>query len=366
MYPGKFLTTDGEATVGTSGWDARFANRFLTAAGRTAFLEKGLLGRPGAASDAASLALRPAGLALSVRGLSTDQIAHLRGVFDAYLAPSDTDSLRDEPTWILDCTTAAPGWFRTAAEAGAGEAFWDYFLDLDSRSDGVRAAGLDFFLHLHRPPNRRLVAALPADLSGGRLEQAMHNLLRVATAFAVADAGGLLLHSAALLGEGAQAGRDIDGSQVAVVCPGRSGAGKSTLSGRGQDIGWRILSDELNVLLFDDDQLYAEQVPFTGDLGRLERRPGRFPVAAVLPLARTGRDERPRLSPADFYARVMSEAVFANTDPWTATRLETTVERLTRWAAARDLLQALSFTPLGQLDALHDLASPAGAGVTAS
>lgn len=312
---------------------------------------------PDAGSLEAALPLRPAGLGMTMVGLEQAQTSELRKVLADLTADGSAPSRPEAPAWTIRCAAAPLSWFSSPAQASAGEEFWEYFLDLDAaREDStlpVRVAGLDFFALLHRAPVRRLEVWLPEDLAGGRLEQATHNLLRVATAFAVTDAGGLLLHSSAILaGEGPSA--------RAVVCPGRSGAGKSTLSALAQRLGWQILSDELNVVWIGTGELgtdlvTVEQVPFTGDLGRLHRRPGRFPVAGVLPLVRTGRDERPHLSPAQLYARVLAEAVFVNSDPQSAPRLERTVERLVRWAGDNDRSEALSFTPDGRLDALRPL-----------
>ena len=122
-------------------------------------------------------------------------------------------------------------------------------------------------LNLEAPDQAGLWLEKEAELtSRGILE----NFLRVVLAYRLAQSGGVLLHSAAVVKHG-----------DAHLFIGRSGAGKSTLSRLGLAAGLDVLSDDMNALVPEGGRYWAEKLPFAGDLGQTAAPKGRYLVAGI-------------------------------------------------------------------------------------
>jgi len=116
-------------------------------------------------------------------------------------------------------------------------------------------------------------------------ERAVENILRVATAWLAVARGGLLMHSASIVKDGA-----------AWLFFGQSGAGKSTLaalSDRGQ-----VISDDLTLILpGPGGHPHAVGTPFRGTYAGGPPLPGAWPVRAAFRLAKARGAERAEVTP---------------------------------------------------------------------
>jgi hypothetical protein len=214
---------------------------------------------------------------------------------------------------------------------------WEYWLDVDYRSESVRVAGLDFMGLLTWRPE------LEGDLwtsghNSARFVEAVENLFRILVAYRILEAGGILLHSAALA--------DSEGAHV---FPGRSGSGKSTLSHLALTEGWKVLSDDLNVVVPKDETFVVEQVPFAGELGRAVRSGRSFPLKAIYRVRKSDEDGLRRIRPAEALGTMLAASPNVNRDPYRSERAETL---LTKIAGAYPAYE-LSFSLDGGLRALR-------------
>jgi hypothetical protein len=105
---------------------------------------------------------------------------------------------------------------------------------------------------------------------GERGYQAFHNLLRASLAWRLPDRGGAMLHAAGLVVGGR-----------AFVLAGPEGSGKSTWVRHGEAAGARAISDDVVVVDRASGRLEALGTPFCST-HRIDYRPGRWPVAAIL------------------------------------------------------------------------------------
>ncbi len=116
-------------------------------------------------------------------------------------------------------------------------------------------------------------------------ERAVENILRVATAWLAAARGGLLMHRASIVRDGA-----------AWLFFGQSGAGKSTLAAlntKGQ-----VLSDDLTLILPGaDGRPRAIGTPFRGTYTGGPPRPGAWPVKAAFRLRKARGSESSEVLP---------------------------------------------------------------------
>ena len=143
---------------------------------------------------------------------------------------------------------------------------WELTLDLDREPLALRIAGLGVMARLEWRPG--LAGAVWTDAVGtGHLPGTIENVLRVAVAYRLADAGGALLHAAAV----------ADGGLGAAFL-GRSGAGKSTLARLCLAEGKTVLGDDLVAVAWRDGAPWLEPLPFGGDL----RLPAPLPPAVRL------------------------------------------------------------------------------------
>jgi hypothetical protein len=208
---------------------------------------------------------------------------------------------------------------------------WDYALDFDCQPAALRLAGLGLLGRLDWRP--ALAAALWTPVDGGELFPGVfENFFRVLVAYRLLDLGGVILHSAGVVKDGA-----------AFLFLGRSGAGKTTVSRLSLARGAEVLSDDLNALCPDAAAgCLVHKLPFTGDLGerRGVRRP--VPLAALLRLEQDTRDALLPLSRAETLACMLACAPFANVDPCRRERLEAAL--LALLAAAAPAAYALRFS----------------------
>lgn len=221
--------------------------------------------------------------------------------------------------------------------------------DLDHAADGVRIAGERFVARLDRLesgagsgawPLAGLWMAPPANEA--ELLGTIENLLRIVVAYRVAAEGGALLHSAGVL---------VDGR--AWIFPGRSGAGKSTLSRLSVAAGLELLSDELNALWRDGEQVVVERMPFAGELSQSAGRRERFPLAAIHTLRQGAAHRRSAVSKGALLAEVVAAAPFLNVDPLRSERLLGNLAAILEVAASGELTFALD---AGFWDLLRDAA----------
>lgn len=209
----------------------------------------------------------------------------------------------------------------------------EYRLDLEHAPARVLVAGFYFVGRIEWEP---LAATLwTSQYQEGPWLETCDNFLRVVAAYRLLKSGRVLLHSAALARDG-----------EVFLCPGRSGAGKSTLCRLAAAAGWRVVSDELNVLAGDT----VEQVPFTGDFerGEVPRLGPARPLAALCRLRQARRDRLDVLSPSQAFGNLLAAAPYVNRDPYRQERLGD----LLAAAAARHPAYTLSFTRDSRLGVL--------------
>jgi hypothetical protein len=173
-------------------------------------------------------------------------------------------------------------------------------------SCGIELTGINFEAQIGLGPN-------PADSSLGvalehEFQQAnvIENFLRVYTAHRALELGGVMLHSAGLVFD-----------DKAYVFSGRSNAGKTTLTRKAYEIGARILSDDINLVLPGKNGYQAHAVPFTGEFGRtLDHRGGKetYPVAGIVLLEQSDSLATETVSQSAAVARLLTGSPFVNTD----------------------------------------------------
>ena len=221
---------------------------------------------------------------------------------------------------------------------------WELTMDLDPAPTCVRWATRRSFGRLDWRPGIAAALWLPEPETGTPdalvAEEwigTFGNALRIAMAYRLLAAGGVLLHSAGVARDG-----------CGYVFFGRSGAGKSTLARLSHEAGLEVLSDELNALYERDGGPVVERLPFAGDFGRDRESVGLpgdaagrrvFPLAALLALAQGRPPRREALPRGRAVAELAACAPFVNVDPHRSPRLLETLERLT----ARFPVERLTF-----------------------
>jgi hypothetical protein len=223
---------------------------------------------------------------------------------------------------------------------------WEYGLDFDWSPAAVRIAGLGLMARLEWSPD--LAAALWTPEDAGRpFPGVFENVLRVLVAYRLLEIGGVVLHCAGVVRNGA-----------AFLFLGRSGAGKTTVARLSLAAGAEVLSDDLNALCPGDGGAgggagcAVVKLPFTGDLG--ERRAARPPVplAALLRLEQDVDDALAPLSRAETLGCLLTCAPFVNVDPYRRDRLQQALLDLLAAGAPRAF--ALRFSLRGGLWSIID------------
>lgn len=135
----------------------------------------------------------------------------------------------------------------------------------------------------------------------------MENSFRVATAYAALYRGGIIFHSAAIV---------LD--DQAYIFVGRSNAGKTTLTKKSHEQGFRVLSDDINLILPGHYGYEAYPVPFTGEFGRPEIQGNKiltFNVKAICLLSQSPTLTIKTSDPALSLARLLVGCPYVNSDP---------------------------------------------------
>jgi len=257
-------------------------------------------------------------------GLSAIQAAGLRAKFGSRCS-TVTDGSR--PTVEIRIFRVAPGDFVV------DEREWDIDFDLDYAPTAVSVAGFHVMARLDWAP--RLQAALWTSEDSQFVERAIfENLLRIVVAYHMLEQGGVLLHSAALVGD-----------RGAHVFFGPSGAGKSTISRLGSAEGHSVLSDDMNALRVKDDAVIVEKIPFAGDFGpSADTAEGFFPVCGLHRLEQGSAHATRTLRPAAAVAALLECAPFVNRNPFRYEQLVDVLEDL----HVRLPVRALTFAPDGR------------------
>jgi hypothetical protein len=192
---------------------------------------------------------------VSIQGLSPGQRQTILHNFPSYvLRPGETAGGSD---WICRAGRLnQPVGLPPERFAASGQ-----YAPLKRRtSGGIEITGLDFRAHLVRggsPPFQATLAVAREEELGRAF--VLENFLRIVLAYHALSRGGVLLHSAGVVQEGA-----------AFLFSGRSYAGKSTLARKAAAAGALVLSDDINLVFRDNDGYLVHRVPFTGEF----RRPG--------------------------------------------------------------------------------------------
>lgn len=271
-------------------------------------------------------------------GLSEAQERALAERFAPFVAPEDAGAAVESRLFRLPA-----GDFREVDVQG-----WHYALDLEHEPEMVRFAGLSLVGVLEWRPS--LAGGLFTPLGSTALEGthlgsaeeleaflgAFENYFRVLVAYRLCELGGVLLHSAAVL----------DGGRATVFF-GASDAGKTTVSRLSQASGRAVLSDDMNAVLPAGDGAPSDlgatvhQLPFAGDFGRAEARPGAYPLARLLRLEQApenapGHAVAP-LAPAAAVAALLACSPFVNGDPFRVDRLTENLEAIVERSGASAL-----------------------------
>lgn len=225
-------------------------------------------------------------------GLADAQVEAVRARFGAYLveeAPAAVESL---------VFRMGEEEFRAIDTRG-----WEYGLDLDPTPAAVRCAGLRLAARLDWRP--ALSGALwTPDAGGEAFAGIFENFFRVLTAYRLVEAGGVLVHGAAVVS-----------AERSLLALGRSGAGKTTFARLAQARRAEILSDDLNALRRTSAGTVVEKLPFTGDLGDSASPAGPFPLAALLRLEKSPEDGIVPLRRAEAIGLLLACSPFVNVDP---------------------------------------------------
>ena len=239
-------------------------------------------------------------------GLNAEQTAAVQARFGAYCRESE-----ENPGVEGLVLRAAEVDFLRFSTAG-----WEYGLDFDHGPAAVRLAGIRLMGRLEWRPG--LAAALwTPDGGSDAFAGIFENLLRVLVAYRLLEAGGAVLHGAALAGPG--------GGHLFL---GRSGAGKSTLSRLAAEQGAEVLSDDLNALVSDEGEVRLVKLPFTGDWGDAASPRAPLPLAALHRLEKSGEDALTPLPRAAALALAVACAPFVNADPCRRDALLAVLDRL--------------------------------------
>jgi hypothetical protein len=216
---------------------------------------------------------------------------------------------------------------------------WEYTMDMDHSPAGVRLAGLRLMARLDWTPDLAGGLWTPEEAGEEWTSSVFENYLRVLTAYRLLAAGGAVIHSAGI----------TDGASAFLLL-GPSGAGKTTSSRLCLERGARVLSDDLNAVIFSPPlplgeegpgEVRALRLPFTGDLGERSGGPASYPLAAMLRLVKGTEDRLRPISPAAALAGLVAAAPFVNRDPWRRDALLGTLERLARAVPAYELVFSL-------------------------
>jgi hypothetical protein len=215
---------------------------------------------------------------------------------------------------------------------------WEYTLDLGHAERSVRVAGLRLMARLDWGLAEALAGGLwTPEVAGEEWASVLENYLRLLAAYRLLAEGGLLLHSAGV----------TDGMSAWLLL-GPAGAGKTTASRLCLAAGAEVLSDDLNAVIFQTGEEggspLVARLPFTGDLGERQGRPGEpgsYPLQGVVRLRQGSGESLVSLSRASALAALIAAAPYANRDPFRREALLGVCERLALAVPAWELTFSL-------------------------
>jgi hypothetical protein len=244
------------------------------------------------------VAIALAGAIYRCAGLSHRQATALRQRFGPLLI-SPRESAQTTETTTIDVFRADPDDFRAITLKG-----WEVTFDFAFAPNAVAVAGLYCMARLDWMPKLKVALWIPAE--DGLMDfSTFENILRMVVAYRLLDEGGVLLHSAA-----------VANPAGAHVFFGPSGAGKSTISRLGLDMGYEVLSDDLNALRISANQVIVDKLPFAGDLGQNATLQGTYPVRSLCRLHKGPEPALENLRPAAALAALSASAPFVNRNPF--------------------------------------------------
>jgi hypothetical protein len=248
----------------------------------------------------------------------------------AALAERYTESQRDDAAIDLVVFRAPESDFRPIDTRG-----WEYSLDFD----GPAIAGMRLMARIDA--ERAAIWTPVADRE--HFAGVFENVLRPLVAMRLLAAGGLLVHSAAvLLGE------------RALLFAGPSGSGKSTTARMALDANHEVLSDDLNAIVRDGERFMVVPLPFTGDLTRDELTTRSAPLRAIVRLEKGSEESFRAMSLADGVSLLVRSSPYVNRD---AASAELLLDRATELARAAQL-GVLTFRRDGDVWPILDRSCP--------
>lgn len=262
-----------------------------------------------------------------VSGITAEQRAALA---KRYAESSRSDTARDDAALAIVVFRAPESDFREIDTRG-----WEYSLDFD----GPAIAGMRLMARIDADRCALWTPANDREHFPGIFE----NVLRPLVAQRLLAAGGLLVHSAAvLLGD------------RALVFAGPSGSGKSTTARLALDAKREVLSDDLNAIVRDGDRFLVVPLPFTGDLTRAEVSTRSVPLRAIVRLEKGEREAFRAMSLAEGVSLLVRSAPYVNRDEASAEQL---LDRATELARAAQL-GVLTFRRDGDIWPILDRSCP--------
>ncbi len=246
-----------------------------------------------------SLSLQLPALSVNLQGLTTHQRETLSNAYQSYLCEPD------------DCDiTSYMSRLESMPDIDQNDITIDgqYALKIDRtlNTSMVQVTGVNFIATISdglKAKESNLSVINEEDLVSPIV---FENYLRVLAAHYVLKQGGLLLHSAGLI---------IDGA--AYLFPGFSNAGKTTLARKAFDQNILILSDDINLVLPSKGGYEAYAVPFSGEFGsRLDPVVDEkyYPLAGIAFLKQGERLETECVDPPFAFSHLLTTCPFVNKD----------------------------------------------------
>lgn len=216
---------------------------------------------------------------------------------------------RESPL-VLRIRKATPEWFREVDTRGL-----DYQVAIEHGPRAVRVAGLTFASEMDRATLGTTIHLHPDRVDGA--VDGFENTWRAVVAHETLKRGGVMFHSAGVIMD-----------NRAVVLFGESGVGKSTFCRHASELGYPVLSDELNALVPDpEERFFVHPMPFAGDFGPGDALAS-VPLMGVFRLAQGSRCDVQPTSRARAFASLWSACPIVNTDALVETLLTRNLERL--------------------------------------
>ncbi len=253
-----------------------------------------------APSDQTSLSIsfRCAGIDVTFLGLRPAD----RALLEHYRRLSHTSSTPDAALAQAHSLTVHLARSASTQFKMAPATLYNYACNASYDASGITLVGVRFVARITttaRASVRLIVSdrAAPHEVQG-----AAENVLRVALAHQLCSLGGLLLHSAAIV---------IDGAAHLLI--GASGSGKTTASRLALDAGHHVLSDDLNAVAKSaNDQWLAWPVPFAGELRQLSECRKPVPLSSICRLHQATETRTSPLSPSASAAAIYASSPSVN------------------------------------------------------